>query len=339
MAGKSMKYFQKINDKSKWKEFLGKTLFQTFFHNLQWEEFLEEEFKWLKFEHYLYKSEAVLSLARVNIFGQEKLISHPFCEYGGLLPLSSRIDGEEVKKALFSEFKIPFIISFHPYLLNFFSFSEDGAKKEFSSNTYFIENIHQRKISDIWSSLRKTLRHSIKKGQEQGIEIVQCREEKELKSFYKIYLKTEKRHKGLPYPLSFFRFFLNSPDAEIILAKFNGKIIAGSVFLLYDKFIHYSKNASDERFRHLNANNLILWEEIKKYAGKDYHFFDLGGTGQNNSLKVFKEAWHGKKYHISDISNIQQKPRGKKTKIRNILGILPGFLMERIGPYILRFKV
>ena len=89
--------FTKITNKNEWQDLLGKVLFKTFFHNIDWEEFLESQFKWLKFERYLWPAQggqALLSLARVKVGGKEKLVSHPFCEYGGPLPLAEKIDNK-----------------------------------------------------------------------------------------------------------------------------------------------------------------------------------------------------------------------------------------------------
>ena len=106
--------FTKITNKTEWQDLLDKVLFKTFFHNTGWEEFLEKQFKWLKFERYLYGRDCLLSLARVG----DKLISHPFCEYGGPLPVVEKIDGKSVKKNLLSEFEGPLQINFHPHLFD-----------------------------------------------------------------------------------------------------------------------------------------------------------------------------------------------------------------------------
>ena len=56
----------------------------------------------MKFERYLYRDKALLSLARVG----EKLVSHPFCEYGGPLPLIEKIDGKQFQKDLFKDYGV-----------------------------------------------------------------------------------------------------------------------------------------------------------------------------------------------------------------------------------------
>lgn len=332
-----MNLFLKIENRGKWKELLEKALFKTFFHSLKWEEFLEKNFDWLIFEHYLYKDQLLLSLARYKVFGKERLVSHPFCEYGGPLPLKQGIDGREFKKDLLLNFKESFRVSFHPQIPKYFK--EFGLKEPDSSrDTYFIENIDQKKEEEIYSSFRKTLRHSIKTAKNQDLEIKVCDNEEELRTFYNLYLKTIKRHKTIPYPFSFFQYFLNSKNAQIVLAKSNKKIIAGSVFLFYDKFLHYFLNASDQNYKEKRANYLILWNQIRSYIGKNYQIFDLGGTGRGSGLEIFKKGWGVKKYPIFEIKNFSEIGL-KKSKLRDVFGILPSFLLEKVSPYLLKYKL
>lgn len=332
-----MNQFQKIDDKKEWRELLNKALFKTLFHSLEWENFLEKNFRWLKFDRYLYKDEVLLSLAKYKILGKERLISHPFCEYGGPLPLRNEIDGMEFKRDLFLNFKTPFKISFHPHIPKYF---KNLGLKEVDSerDTYFIENIYRKSENEIFSSFRKTLRHLIKKAQDQNFEIKKSENKKELSSFYNLYLKTTKRHKTIPYPLSFFEYFFESKNSEIILAKIKDKIVAGSAFLFYDKFIHYFLNASNEKYKNLGVNHLILWKQIKNCLGKNYEIFDLGGTRRGSTLEIFKKGWGGKRYPIFELKNYTEKEI-RESKLRNILGVLPSFLLKKLSPYLIKYKL
>lgn len=332
-----MSSFQKIEDKERWQELLNKSLFKTFFHSLDWEEFLERNFNWLRFEHYLYKNEAILSFTRYKIFGKERLISHPFCEYGGPLPLKEHIDGMEFKKELFLNFKEPFKISFHPEIPKYFEnlgFEEPDSERD----TYFIEGFNLKNEEELFKSLRKTTRNEIKKSQVSTPLVEECKNERELKDFHKLHLKSAKKHKTLPYPYSFFKYFLNSQSSKIVLAKYQGKIIAGSIFIFYDKFIHYFLNASDEKYKNLGINHLILWNQMRNYCGKNFQTFDLGGTRRGSNLEIFKRGWGATRYPIFELKNYREKFL-KKSKFRNILSILPSFLTKKISSHLLKYKL
>ena len=328
--------FTKIENKEEWQALLDKVLFKTFFHFLEWEDFLEKNFKWLKFERYLYQDKALLSLARVRVLGKEKLISHPFCEYGGPLPLVENIDGEQFRKDLFLEIKDPTKVSFHPRLLNYFkNFKGEGNQR----TAYFIENFGQKTKEALWQNLRKTTRHEIKKAQDQNLQIKKCETKKEISSFYDLYIKSAKKHRVPAYPFSFFNYFLNSPNSEIILAEHKNKIIAGSVFLFYDKFIHYFLNASDEKYKNLGANHLVLWSQVQNYLGKNFQVFDFGGTRIGSSLETFKRGWGGKEYPIFELTDYLKKSKLRDSKLRNIFGFLPPFLIKKLSPCLLKYKL
>ncbi|MDI6591323.1 MAG: peptidoglycan bridge formation glycyltransferase FemA/FemB family protein [Patescibacteria group bacterium] len=336
-----MTFFQKIDDKKEWQDLLDKILFKTFFHNLEWEEFLEKEFKWLKFKRYLWRDQALLSLAQVKIFGKEKLVSHPFCEYGGLLPLAEQIAGDNFQQDLFREFESPLRVNFHPQILKFFNVTSSTRPGLVDSeiDTYFIEDYHRKTVGQIWDSFRETLRHSIKKAQNRGLEIEKCEKEKDLRSFYNLYIKKAKIHRVPAYPFSFLQFFWRSPDGEIILAKHNGRVIAGSCFLFYNKFIHYFLNASNDKYKNFYPNHLILWTQIQKYVGRNFEVFDLGGTGRNSLLEIFKSGWGTKKYPIFELSNFSKEKSFRKSKLRDIFALLPDFLIKKLSSYLLKYKL
>lgn len=319
--------FLKIDNKKEWQDFLNKVLFKTFFHNFKWEEFLEQNFRWLKFEHYIWQDKAILSFCRVKTLGKEKLISHPFCEYGGPLPLVEKIDGEKFKQDLFSEIEDPIRISFHPHLLNYFQNEMRSDRVPSGRVTYFIEGS---------PNLRKTTRYEIRKAQNQRIQIKKCENVKELNTLYNLYVKSAKRHRIPAYPLSFFNYFLDSPNSEIILAKYRDRIIAGSCFIFYDKFIHYFQNAVDEKYKNLGANYLILWNQLQNYPDR---IFDFGGTRIGSSLEIFKKGWGGKEYSIFELTNRPQENKFRDSKLRNIFGFLPPFFIKKLSPYLLKYKL
>jgi hypothetical protein len=313
--------FSKIENREEWQKLLDKALFKTFFHDLKWEELLESQFKWLKFERYLYKDQALLSLARVG----DKLVSHPFCEYGGPLPLIKKIDFKEFQDDLLSELKDKIKISFHPQVLKFFEGAVDGGKSERVS--YFLEG---------QPDFKKSVRYEIKKAEERGIQVKECENKEELESFYRIYLKSAKKHKVPAYPISFFKYFLESADSKITLALLENKVIAGSAFLFCDNFIHYFQNAADEGYKKTGANYLILQKEIQNKGDK---IFDFGGTRRGSSLEVFKKAWGAEEHPILEMSNYSTGSSFKKSKLRSVYGVLPLFLIKIISPRLLKYKL
>lgn len=350
---KSMANFVKIN-KEEYKELLNKTLFKTFFHDLAWHEFLEQQFKWLRFEYYLYKpaspdasqggGEAVLPLAKFKVFGKEKLISLPFCEYGGSLPLREEIDFEEFEKDALSEFGKNIKIKFHPQILKFYEVEPRKTPRKTrkilrgSTSTYWIENLKKLTEQELSKSFRKTLRHSIRNAEQQDLQIKRCSDLKELRQFYNLYVANLKQKKTVPYPLSVIKYLYQNPATEILLVLYKDKIIAGSLFLQYDKFIHYFLGASNYKCRNIGANYLILWEKIKSLIGKDL-IFDLGASPTGSNLEIFKRGWGGKEYPILQIGTKRSEENLRSSKLRNIWGLLPNFLIKKLSSKLIKYRL
>jgi len=326
-----MKNFVKINKKEA-TDFYNKAPFKTFFHNPEWQEFLEKEFKWLKFEHYLYKparpvggDEMLFTLAKVGT----KLISLPFCEYGGPIPLKENFNIEQFEKDVLEEFE-NIKIKFHPQI--------KPGNPDSEVSTHWVEDLKNLNAEELFASFRKTLRHSIKNAENQGLEIKKCSDLKELEQFYNLYLINLKRRKTVPYPINIFKFLFNNSDAEILLAVYKGKIVAGDLFIHYDKFVHYLFSASDYKYRNLGPSYLILWEKLKSLCGQD-KIFDLGVAPRDSDLEIFKKGWRGKEYPILQIGIKRSEEGLRSSKLRNIWGLLPGFIIRKFSPFLIKYRL
>lgn len=302
--------WQEIN-KEEYQNYLKKVLFKTFFHKTGWQDILAKEFGF-KFRYFKYPpageaggDKLILSAADL---GNNKFFSLPFCEYGGPLPLTSGLDFPE-----FPNLKM----RFHPQILAYFSEKLAGAQSQFK--TYWLETKNKSE-QEIWQSFRKTLRHEIEKAKE--LEILTCQNQKKLKNFYELYVKTIKSKGNLILPFACFEYLHNK--AEVLLAYHQGELVAGSVFLRYGNFVHYYLNASkDKKF---NANHLLLWHKIKDSIGLT---FDFGSDGGNPDLAIFKSGWGTTAKPILEIGFDNQTE--KKNWGRNLFKLLPDFLAVSIS--------
>jgi len=321
--------FRKIENREEWQGLLDKVLFKTFFHSWEWEEFLESQFPWMKFERYQWKNEALLSLART----EKKLISHPFCEYGGVLPLARDIDGRAFQKDLFEEFKTPLKISFHPYLLNYFKgFDTDNSPRE----TYLLDNISKLNIETIGDRNRHRQKN---KALESGLTVEKCKTENDLKILYDFYVKSLKKHKALVYPFAFFRFFFQNSNAEVLLVKRRDKTVGGNIFILYDKIVHSFLCGFDEKYRKLGAHTLVLWSELKWKQREEFETFDFGATKKGSSIGDFKNRWGATSYPIFELKNYMGDSRLKDSFLRDVWKYLPVSVIKKLSPRLLKHKL
>ncbi|KKS22299.1 MAG: hypothetical protein UU78_C0019G0007 [Candidatus Roizmanbacteria bacterium GW2011_GWC2_41_7] len=321
--------FSKIENKEEWHDLLGKVLFKTFFHSWEWESFLESQFPWMKFEHYNWKNKALLSLARTA----KKLVSHPFCEYGGPLPLAQEIVGEDFKQDLFEEFKTPLKISFHPYLLNYF---KDFDLKDSPRETYLLENISKLNVETVGDRNRHRQKN---RALENGLTVEKCKTENDLKIIYNFYVKSLKKHKALVYPFSFFKFFFKNPQVEILLVKKGDRTVGGNIFLVCGKNVHSFLCGFDEKYRNLGAHTLALWSELRGKQREGFEVFDFGATRKGSSIGDFKNRWGAKSYPIFELKNYSDDSHLRDSKLRVLFGFLPAFLIKKISPHLLKWKL
>ena len=149
----------------------------------------------------------------------------------------------------------------------------------------------------IWSSFKTTVRNKIRKSQKLGVRVrtAQCRED--MVSYYRLHLRTRSKKHGMPaQPLNFFLglwdAFAATGALHLWLAEHEGTIISASIMLAFGKTTQFFYGASDERYLHMAANNLITWETIVWSCRQGYKILDHGRTAYNNEgLMQFKRNW------------------------------------------------
>ena len=82
---------------------------------------------------------------------------------------------------------------------------------------------------------------------------------------------------------------------------------------------------------------MIILNVMQKYSGGEYDYFDLGGTRVGSSLEVFKRGWGVKEYAIYEIGASSNS--SKNSHFRDIWGMLPVRVMEKLAPWVIFNKI
>lgn len=301
--------------KEEWKKNLEKVSFYTFFHTLDWLEIIEKHYPWLKLK--LNKNdEKLFPYFRYK----NKIISLPFCEYGG--PISNKkIKSEEIKKLIkgFNGYRI----TIHPFLLE--------QESEMSS---FILELKNRKVEDIIKNFRKTTRHSIKYSEKDNLTISEVIKKKDLKKFYRLYVKSMKRNYAFPVSFKFIRELNQNKFVKTWVAKHNNQIISGIMIVFYKKYAHYIKSCNVYKSG-LHANYALIWHAIRYALDNDFEFFDFGATKKSAKLSIFKRGWGTKEYPIPEFTD--QKNNLNETKnyfLKKVWDKIPYFVFAKTSGFI-----
>ncbi len=156
----------------------------------------------------------------------------------------------------------------------------------------------------LWNEVDKKTRTAIRKSKKSGVVVRQLNDTKELLMAYSLYIQRARAKKNwIPYPYSFFLGIMEKmhpQNATVLVAEYQGKLIAEALFLHDTKTIFYFNNGSLPEYWNLCANSLLLWEGMLFGKQNGCRLMDLYGTTDgmnkedpNYNLYVFKSGFGG----------------------------------------------
>ena len=160
--------------------------------------------------------------------------------------------------------------------------------------------LHELKLNsskkNIFSKFRSSTRRNILKAEKKGVTANVCYSWESLREFYRLHCSTRKRHGIPPQPLYFFeaiyKHIISPGNGLVVLSHYNSKPIAGAVYFHFGQNVIYKYGASNRKFLHLRANNLVMWTAIKWYVQNGFQIFSFGRTAPTNTgLLQFKRGW------------------------------------------------
>lgn len=149
----------------------------------------------------------------------------------------------------------------------------------------------------VWSSLRKNVKYGVRKSQKLSVQVRIAQLREDMAHFYRLHLLTRSKKHGMPVqPWRFFfelwNSFADDGNIKLLMAEYQGAVIAATILLISGTTVRYAYSASDEHYLHLAPNNLLLWEAIAWSCTQGYQTLDLGRTAlDNEGLMEFKRGW------------------------------------------------
>lgn len=146
------------------------------------------------------------------------------------------------------------------------------------------------------SGLDGSIRRGIKKALKSGAVSTIENTSDSMRSYFKLHCLTRRRHGLAPQPWRFFfnlwRLVVENGKGFVVLARYQGRVIAGAVFLVQASNAIYKFGASDERYQHMRPNNLVMWSAINHIKEAGLSALSFGRTSlTNDGLRKFKLNW------------------------------------------------
>ncbi len=231
----------------------------------------------------------------------KRLASLPRTPLSGLL-----YDNDAVRKLLLSEasskarFEFNALLQIKSYCHSLEKDLEDIQKINWRES-YFFE------LPQCPSTLRfgnKKQNHNIRwgvtKAKNSGLIVREGDSENDLKAWYRLYLETMRWHIVPVRPYGFFKYLWENLKPKGLMKllvseageNFKKDMVAGSIFLSYNKTTFYAFNGRNDSALAFHANDLIQWEAIHKACEDKYEFYDMGEVSEGNcGLAHFKSKW------------------------------------------------
>lgn len=232
-------------------------------------------------------------IKRSKILGN-KLISQPFCEYGGLLEDSLNDQDciliKEKLGQLLTKHRLPYV-EVHGGM---------GLRPDNRRIVFNEKALHQYAVlklttsNNVWDTkMNRMVRKAVRKAQNSGLECYQETTERSLKEdFYPLYLSSMKKFGTPPHPVEFFLGCLcYLPDyMRLFLVKEKQKVVSVLLGFITGKRVHIVSTASDEGYWDKRPNDLVHWEFIRWACDSGYKYFDFGPV-RYAGQRQFKEKW------------------------------------------------
>lgn len=196
----------------------------------------------------------------------------------------------------------------------------------------------------------KAVRYPIRKAGKDGLKVTEANRE-DIREFYRLMRITRSMH-GVPTPpLSFYQILyknlIETGNGSLLLARnIKEKVVAGSLFLWYEKKAYYKYSASEPSVRSSGPGHLLLWEGIKRAIERGCTVLDLGRvSAKNKGLAAFKRHWLGEESPLwyfsigkdGNISTIEQNESMIERLVSGIIKSTPPSISGLAGKMIYRY--
>jgi len=146
------------------------------------------------------------------------------------------------------------------------------------------------------SNFSSSAQRAVRKAERSGLSVRIQSDEDAMATFYKLHLRTRRRHGVPPQPQLFFvniqRHLLSAGHGFIVIVENQKRPLAAAIFFKFGRRAIYKFGASDERLQELRANNLAMSEGIKNLADAGAEILHFGRTEkENEGLRRFKLLW------------------------------------------------
>jgi len=160
-------------------------------------------------------------------------------------------------------------------------------------------------IESLWHAYNKRVRGAVRKAEKSGVMVTDTDSKEALSTFYDMYLMTVKRLGGTPKPRGLMQTLLERKIAKLAIATYRGTIIAGLLYLHFNKTVTLWCEASVPAFLKYRPNNAIFHYIITQTCREQYEWMDFGASPpENTGLIAHKEQYRAVRTNFASYTKV-----------------------------------
>lgn len=282
---------------SEWDLLIGSHPESTFFHCSAWARVLSKTYGHKPFYLHLCRDGVSLALMPLmeirSSFTGYRGLCLPFTDFCGPLAF-----GEQGRTVLLDRLRA----LAHERKWDYFEIRDRSALPLSSTPSvqYYNHSLDLRPRSQaLFANCSSSVRRAVRKAEKSELTAEVSQSWSSVRAFYRLHVRTRRRHGLPPQPLSFFRNIFTEVIEPglgfVVRADLGSRCVAAAVFFQFGRTALFKFGASDPAWQQLRGNNLVMWEAIRFLADNHCELLHFGRTSlSNTNLRRFKLGWGAK---------------------------------------------
>jgi CelD/BcsL family acetyltransferase involved in cellulose biosynthesis len=206
-------------------------------------------------------------------------------------------------------------------------------------------------VPELHRRISPQARHNIRKAEQAGVRIEAHTDIDGIRDFHRMHVSLRKRkYRMLAQPLDFFERIweqFSHDDAVVtLLARIDGDLIAGAVFLAWNNVLYFKFGSSVPEYLQLRPNDAIYWAGIRYAAQHGMAMVDWGVSDLDQpGLLRFKRKFASDEQRIVSLSSVGTPSAGQADGDRVLAEItrlfvdksVPDEITEKAGALLYRY--
>jgi len=190
--------------------------------------------------------------------------------------------------------------------------ADSGPTSEFVSQKRYVtfQVSTDRDPGSVWSNIKDSRQRQIRQAKDN--EVLEFRvgdSLRDLRSYYRLYLRSMRGHGSPPHSFAFFRTLwdrlFEEGNFRLSLVEKDEKLINGMIDLALGSTVYQWGVVTDYDHRDLNAGSFLVWKSLEWAAEHGYDTYEFGRTREGSGVYMFKKSFGGSKRWYEDLDYLR----------------------------------